>query len=64
MLAIHYESTKILEYLAKEIISKSKDPERCRKELLKTRKETSVGIQPLHLACFFGNLDILKIMHK
>ena len=60
MLICHYGAVKILkEYLYKDVIKKSKDKDKCRKELLKTRKETENGVQPFHLACYLGKLDIL-----
>ena len=64
MLACHYGSIRILEYLYEKVISKSSDPKSVAKYLLKTSQDTESGIQAVHLACFLGKLDILKILFE
>ena len=63
MLACQYGSAKILNYLHDNLIAKSKNPEEIKRLLLETTKQADNGIQAVHLACFFGNLDILDILH-
>ena len=63
MLACHYESVKVLNYLYYNVVKRSPNPIEMRKDLLRTVRETQSGIQAVHLACFFGNLEILTILH-
>jgi len=62
MLACQYKAVKVLKYLANDIANNSKDPNKCKQDLLGTRNETQVSINAAHLACYLGDLDILEIL--
>ena len=63
MLACHYGSTGILNYLIDKVANSNSNPDKIKKDL--THLKVSLGgIQPSHLACFIGNLDMIKILQK
>ena len=66
MLACLYGSVAILDYLVDDVIGRSADPEERKDQLLTARRaaEGQVGIQAIHLACFFGEVDVLTALHK
>lgn len=63
MLACHYGSTRILNYIYDELILTSTSPSDALNQLLSSSVETDSDIQAVHLACFLGNLEILNILH-
>lgn len=63
MLACHYGSTKILKYLIEKVANSDSNPAKIKRELSHLKVSLG-GIQPSHLACFIGNLDILKKLNE
>ena len=49
-----------------EVINKSYDIEKCKSNLLKTIKkhDKEGGVEAVHLACYYGKLEMLSILHK
>ena len=42
---------------------KSNNPEQTRKDLVCSKKHAASNIQAVHLACMFGNLEVLRILY-
>jgi len=63
MLACQYGSKNILEWLFQNIVLKSKNPEQTRQDLVCSKKHAASNIQAVHLACMFGNLEVLRILY-
>ena len=62
MMACQYGSIKILNYLYSDVVCMSSDPRETKRRLLISHKPTRGGIQAVHLACYLGDLDILRIL--
>jgi ankyrin repeat protein len=63
MLCCHYSSPRILNYLYTNIVGNSPNPKSAKKELLDFVCSEG-GIKAVHLAAFFGNLEILRILSE
>jgi ankyrin repeat protein len=61
MLCCHYSSPRILNYLYTEVVGNSPNPREAKKELLDSVCSDD-GIKAVHLAAFFGDLEILRIL--
>lgn len=61
MLCCHYNSVKVLNYLYTNIVGNSPNPREVKKELL-SPKCAEGGVSAVHLASFFGNLEVLRIL--
>jgi ankyrin repeat protein len=61
-LCCHYNSPKILNYLHTNVVGSSPNPRETRKDLLRPVCSEG-GLKAVHLAAFFGNLQILRILN-
>ena len=61
MLACHYGSINVLNYLVEKVAHLDSNPKHVKRDLTHLKYSLG-GIQPSHLACFIGNLQILRIL--
>jgi len=58
-LASLYGASKILNYIYESVVMKSSNIKATKKDLLGPACGMGGGVGVVHLACYFGNLDIL-----
>jgi len=63
MLACFYGSISILNHIADFVIKQGDNSHRLKSDLLKPYTQNTTGFEAVHLACYIGNVDLLKILH-